>query len=65
MPVSEAQLKATNKYNQKTYEKISVRYPKGTRDIWKDYAEKAGISLAEYLRQAVEEKAQRDGAAKG
>ncbi len=53
MTVSEAQLRATNKYNQKTYEKITFRVKKGERDTLMEHvkqrAEEAGMSINAYI----------------
>lgn len=36
MPVSEAQKRATAKYEKENYDKVLVRFPKGTKDRIKD-----------------------------
>lgn len=36
MPVSEAQKKATAKYEKENYDKVLVRFPKGTKERIKD-----------------------------
>lgn len=55
--VSEAQLKATKKYNQATYDNISLRVPKGERDVFRAFADACGVSLSQYIREACYEKA--------
>lgn len=52
--VSKAQLKATNKYNQKKYDQIVFRVPKGMREIYINYAKKNGMSLASYIIHLIE-----------
>lgn len=54
MPTTDAQIKATIKYQQEHYEQISIREPKGTRDEWKAAAEKCGKSLAQFIADAVQ-----------
>ena len=53
MTVTEAQLRATNKYNQKTYEKITFRVKKGERDALMEHvkqrADAAGMSVNAYI----------------
>ena len=37
--VSEAQKKATSKYISKAYDQVSLRMPKGKREVYKAHAE--------------------------
>lgn len=55
--VSEAQKRATTRFNQANYEQLAVRLPKGEKEQIKAFAEAAGLSLAQYIRQACYEKA--------
>lgn len=57
MPKSEAQSRATKKYNNKAYDSLAIRIPKGERDLFNEYAKQAGLSLAQFIRQACYEKA--------
>jgi hypothetical protein len=41
------------------YEKITIRVPKGTKDEIKQWADACGMSMAQYIRQACAEKAER------
>lgn len=52
-----AQTRAKCKYNDKTYDQMAVRLPKGEKDMIKTWAEAQGMSLAEYVRRACYEKA--------
>lgn len=54
MALSESKRRANDKYIQSHYERLSLGYPKGTRDRWKQAASARGLSLAEFIRQAVE-----------
>lgn len=55
--VSEAQKRATTRFNQANYEQLAVRLPKGEKEQIKAFAESAGLSLAQYIWQACYEKA--------
>ena len=54
--IKRAQLDATARYQAKAYDQIQIRVPKGERDLFKGYAEAAGLSLREYIRRACYEK---------
>lgn len=55
MPASKAKMKAIAKYEQKAYDKILLRLPKGTADKIKEAAGEGG-SVNGYVREAVEAK---------
>ena len=59
---TEAQKNAAIKYMQNNTDNISLRLPKGTKDAWKAAADRAGISMTQYVRQAVETAIERDKA---
>ena len=50
--VSEAQMRATAEYEKKNYDKVLVRFPKGT----KDKITETGCSLNGFIVTAVNEK---------
>lgn len=52
--LSEAQIKAKNKYRAKAYDMIQIATPKGTRDRWRALAEQEGKSLTAYIVSRVE-----------
>ena len=52
---SEAQKRATKKYNDKAYDDIKVRVPKGDRERFKAHAEAKGISLNQLIVNLVRE----------
>lgn len=54
MPLSDSKRKANDKYIREHYERIPISYPKGTRDLWKQYASVRGLSLAEFVKRAVQ-----------
>ena len=56
MAISEAQMRASAKWQAKTYDRVSLRIRKDgevTRDAINEAAEKAGESLNEYILKAV------------
>lgn len=53
MSVSQSQIKATSKYNKNNYDNISIRVPKGKKEIYKQYAEKENCSMAKYIDNAI------------
>ena len=57
---SAAQNRATQKYAKENLEQIAVRVKKGQRDYYKAAADKAGLSLAQFVVAAMNEKIERD-----
>lgn len=57
MALSQAQKDAHRRWNEKNYEQIAIRLPKGEKDQIKAFAATAKLSLAQYIRQACYEKA--------
>lgn len=55
MALTDSKRKANKKYLEKNYEHINLSYPKGTKDKWKLVASSRGLSLAEFVRRAVED----------
>ena len=62
MPVSQAQKKATAKYEQQNYDKVLLRLEKGKKDKIKFHAENRGESLNGFINKAIDEKMERDKA---
>lgn len=50
------QIEANKRYQEANYEQLSIKVPKGERDLFKEFAEEAGLSLREYVRSACYEK---------
>ena len=63
MSVSKAQQKATNKWIEKTYDRINLTVPKGQKDIIKAHAESHGESVNGFINRAIDETMDRDKAA--
>ena len=62
MPVSQAQKKATAKYEQQNYDKVLLRLEKGKKDKIKLHAENRDESLNGFINKAIDEKMERDKA---
>ena len=60
--VTEAQARATAKYNKSKYEQIVIRLPKGERDRMQAHADLMGEKQAEFFRRAIAETIARDRA---
>lgn len=60
MPVSQAQKKATAKYEQQNYDKVLLRLEKGKKDKIKLHAENRGESLNGFVNRAIDEAMQRE-----
>lgn len=54
MPYSKSQMKATNKYRSKSYDQINITAKKGMKEIYKNQAEKRGLSLNAYIISLIE-----------
>lgn len=53
MPVSKAQVKATNKYNSKNYDSLRIVVPKGQKATVEAAAAGAGESVNMYTQKAL------------
>ena len=51
---------ASNKYNEKTYDRINYVIQAGYKDVIKAAADHAGLSVNAYITQAVTEKMERE-----
>lgn len=60
MPVSQAQKKATAKYEQQKYDKVLLRLEKGKKDKIKSHAESNGESINGFVKRAIDETMERD-----
>lgn len=58
---TQAQNKATQKYQKEHLEQVAIRVKKGERDKFKAIAEADGVSLAELIRKAIYEYANNHG----
>lgn len=63
MAVSEAQLKAAKKYQQK-FDKVQIRVPHEEKDMIDAHAASQGESVNSFVRRAISETIERDKAKK-
>ena len=61
LPVSEAQKKATAKFEKQKYDKVLIRLEKGNKDRIKTHAEQRGESLNGFIKRAIDETIKLDG----
>ena len=50
---TKAQQKATAKYNEKAYERITLRVKTGSKSLIENYAEARGLSLNGYINKLI------------
>lgn len=60
MATSKAQQKATNKYIQKSYDRINLTLPKGRKEQIKAQAAQSGESVNHYITAAIDQRLERD-----
>ena len=54
MAVSDKQKEYARKHQQEKLDEIKVRPPKGTKDRWREAADAKGVSLTQFIIDAVE-----------
>ena len=60
MPYTDAQKRATAKYNAKAYDRIEIKVKKGQKDIIQKHAEEQGKSRNSYIVDLIESAMQDD-----
>ena len=55
LPKTEAQIRATRKYDEKAYDRIGIMVPKGSKEKIKAFASKTGESLNGFINRAIDE----------
>jgi len=55
MAYSESQKRASIKYMNANTDDIRLRVPKGTKESWRTYANKQGMSMTHFIIQLVNE----------
>ena len=53
------------RYEDKAYDKVLVRMPKGKKEVIQTHIEKAGQSINGFINEAIDEKMERDNTASG
>ena len=61
MPKTDAQKRATQKYDAKAYDRIGLIVPKGKKANLQAHAESSGESLNGFVNRAIDETIERDG----
>ncbi|MDE5582275.1 MAG: antitoxin [Ruminococcus sp.] len=51
--MAKSQTIASNKYNAKAYDRVSLMLPKGQKEIVRQYAENKGLSLNGYINKLI------------
>lgn len=59
-PYTEARKNANRLWDEKALDRMSVAFPKGSRDIIKDHARRQGESANKFIFRAINETMQRD-----
>lgn len=57
---TQTQNKATQKYIKKHYDEIKLRVPKGDKERYKAAAAAGGLSMNQFVKNAIDEKIERD-----
>ena len=60
MPVSEAQKRASKKYFDNNYKQVKLSMPIKEAEILEEYCKKHNYSKAGFIREAIQEKIQRE-----
>ena len=60
MALTEAQKKAVAKYNAKSYDRLELKVRKGKKNVIKDFADRAGESVNNYAKKAIQAKIKAD-----
>ena len=60
MPISDSQRKAVRKYNEKAYDRIELKVPKGRKQTIQAHATALGESLNGFVNRAIDETVERD-----
>ena len=62
---TEAQKESARKWDSNNLDRLSIALPKGSREAIKAAADRAGQSINGYIKQAVDERMERDEAKDG
>jgi len=65
MSISDAQKRASRKYNEKAYDRIELKVIKGKKTELQAHAESKGESLNGFINRSIDETMERDNARKG
>ncbi len=62
MSYSDAQNRATAKYNKKTYDRIEIVVPKGTKALIREFAQSHGKSVNQLFNELIMREMQKEDA---
>lgn len=62
MPATKAQQRAVAKYMKNNYDELKIRVAKGYKERIKTHAESKGESINSFVKRAIDETIERDGA---
>lgn len=62
MPATKAQQRAVAKYMKNNYDELKIRVAKGDKERIKTHAESKGESINGFVKRAIDETIERDGA---
>lgn len=58
--MGKASTRATNKYQKKAYDRVTIVVPKGRKDVIRDHADRLGVSVNAFIQRAIDETIERD-----
>lgn len=58
--MGKASTRATNKYQKKAYDRVTIVVPKGRKDVIGDHADRLGVSVNAFIQRAIDETIERD-----
>lgn len=61
MPISKKQNACVDRYKNKAYDRFNLLLPKGSKDIIRSAATVRGVSVNNYIRDAIRDALERDG----
>ena len=61
MAYSEAMLRAIKKYEEEKVERITLRVPKGKKEIIQQFSSQRGESVNNFINRAIDEAMRKDG----
>nr|WP_270440974.1 hypothetical protein [Butyricicoccus sp. AF86-03b2A] len=64
MPATEAQMRATAKWQKEKTDEVRFRVPKGERIVIQAHAKAQGETTTAFIKRAIQEAMERDNAAK-
>ena len=60
MPATKARIDANRRYNEKAYDRIELKVPKGQKAELQEHAQQRGESLNAFVNRAIDHEVERD-----